>query len=316
MNENKKSKTQEPVYPIKAVALKTGLTTHTIRVWERRYGIINPKRTETNRRLYSEKDVEKLLLLKRATQAGHSIGQLSELSKEALEGLVREQKIVRPKHSAESQLKGNEPPELYTKASINAALRFNNDELENILTEASVNFSQPVLVDKIVIPILHELGEEWFRGDMRVAQEHSASATIRTFLGRLLNTIIVPDNAPVLVTATVAGLFHEFGALLAAISAASQGWKAKYLGPNLPAEEIVYAVREMNAKAVLVSIVYPPADKGVIEQFIHLRRLLPDHVHILVGGHSVQSYRETLESMGAKVLENMESLREELMMLR
>ena len=291
-----------PMYPIKAVALKTGLTTHTIRVWERRYGIINPQRTESNRRLYSEEDVETLLLLKRATQAGHSIGQLSKLSKDALENLVREQQIIR-KPSKDTMMKRDGSPDTYVKSAIDAAMHFNNDELETILTEASVNFSQPVLVDRVVIPILHELGDQWFSGELRIAQEHGASATLRTFLGRLLNTIIVPDNAPLVVTATVAGLFHEFGALLAAISAASQGWRAKYLGPNLPAEEIAYAVREMNAKVVVISIIYPPADKGVIEQFKHLHRLLPEDVKILVGGYSADSYRETLDAINATHLD-------------
>lgn len=296
--------------------MKTGLTTHAIRVWERRYEIIKPERTESNRRLYTEQEVEKLLLLKRATQAGHSISQLAKMDTKTIKELVREQPVVRSRRPATVKVSGKQKPQDYVDQALDTVRRFNTQDLENILMEASVNLSQPVLVDQVVIPLLHQVGEEWFNGDVRVAQEHSASATLRTFLGRFLDSIITSEDAPLLVTATVSGLFHEFGALLAAISAASQGWNAKYLGPNLPPEEIVYAVREMNAKAVLISIVFPPSDKAVEHQIENLGKLIPEEVPLLVGGRAVMSYTQVLDNVNAVILKDMADLRQELRMLR
>ena len=64
---------------MKLVARRTGLSAHVIRVWERRYGAVTPVRTGTNRRLYTEEDIERLSLLRRLTEAGHNIGNVAAL---------------------------------------------------------------------------------------------------------------------------------------------------------------------------------------------------------------------------------------------
>jgi MerR family transcriptional regulator, light-induced transcriptional regulator len=67
-------------YPIKVVSQMTGLSVHVIRAWEKRYNVVEPDRTETNRRLYSEEDIEKLKLLNDALHLGHHIGGIANLS--------------------------------------------------------------------------------------------------------------------------------------------------------------------------------------------------------------------------------------------
>lgn len=304
------------MYPIKAVSLKTGLTTHTIRVWERRYEIIKPMRTDTNRRLYSEEDVQKLTLLKKATQAGHSIGQLSGLPFDEVKRLVNEQEVAREIPSLQQSDLDDKSAMQYVQAAMQATEEFDNEALDNILTQASVNFSQPVLIDHVVVPFLNAIGEKWFQGDVRIAQEHAASAVVRTFLGRMLNSIRILERGPKLITATVSGLHHEFGAMIVAISAATQGWQSHYLGANLPAEEIAYSAKKMTAKAVVISIVYPPNDDLVREQLLHLRRLLPENIPLLAGGRAVDSYNETLRHINAQIINTMAALREKLIELR
>jgi MerR family transcriptional regulator, light-induced transcriptional regulator len=76
------------------VAHRTGLTSHVIRVWEKRYAAVSPLRTSTNRRLYLDSDVERLQLLRRATLAGHSIGQIARLPTEGLRALVAADETV------------------------------------------------------------------------------------------------------------------------------------------------------------------------------------------------------------------------------
>ena len=67
-------------YPIKVVSQMTGLSVHVIRAWEKRYHVVEPDRTDTNRRLYSVDDIEKLRLLNDASHLGHNIGRLANLS--------------------------------------------------------------------------------------------------------------------------------------------------------------------------------------------------------------------------------------------
>lgn len=304
------------MFTIKYVSQRTGLTTHAIRVWERRYGVVKPIRTDTNRRLYSEEDVKKLELLKQATLTGQPIGQLVDMSPAELENLVRDSLPTAHPRPQTPQIAYGESTDHFVATALDAAKAFDLKNLETILDEAAVNFSQPELIDKIIIPFLHQVGEEWFNGEMRVAQEHGASEVIRRFIGRLINGSHVAENAPLLITATVAGLFHEFGAMLAAVAAASQGWRADYLGTNLPAEEIIFAVRRKNARAVAISIVYPPDDLAVTEQLLRLSALLPKNVQLLFSGWSAKSYEESLAGSGALFLPDMAALRAHLLRLR
>lgn len=303
------------MYTIKAAALRTGLTTHTIRVWERRYKIIQPVRTDTNRRLFSEQDVKVLSLLKKATTAGHSIGQLSRLPIEEIERLVRELNSAQSADSTSFSY-DDQTPAYFVEAALSAAADFKDELLDDILTQASVNFGQPTLIDQVIVPFLNALGEKWFDGSVRIAHEHAASAVVRSFLGRLLSDIRTLEQGPVLLTATLAGLQHEFGAMLAAIAAAAQGWRSHHLGANLPVEEIVFSAQKMNAQAVALSLIYPPADEQVAEQLRLLRRLLPDGTAIIVSGRALDSYAEILTGINALVCRNMPELREHLLSLR
>lgn len=76
-------------YSMKMVSKLSGLTPYVIRTWERRYGMVEPGRTDTNRCLYSEEEVDRLILLRRATEDGHSIGSIARLGDAELENLTR-----------------------------------------------------------------------------------------------------------------------------------------------------------------------------------------------------------------------------------
>src|SRR5512137_1913603 len=75
-------------HPIQLAARLTGLSTHVIRIWEQRYHAVEPKRTPTNHRLYSQNDIERLSLLRDVTRAGHNIGQMARLSNDKLRALA------------------------------------------------------------------------------------------------------------------------------------------------------------------------------------------------------------------------------------
>ena len=75
-------------YPIQVVVRETGLTAHVLRVWERRYRAVVPQRTDTQRRVYSDEDVERLKLLRQLTLMGHPIGSVANLPREELKARV------------------------------------------------------------------------------------------------------------------------------------------------------------------------------------------------------------------------------------
>jgi DNA-binding transcriptional MerR regulator/methylmalonyl-CoA mutase cobalamin-binding subunit len=304
-------------HPIRVVARRTGLSAHVIRAWEKRYRAVEPKRTPTQRRVYSIEDLERLILLRRATLAGRSIGQIAKLPTAELQRIVEEDESASPARPvAPVSLEPSAEGEPQLEAAIEAARRLDTESLQRALDRASVSLSRPALMDRVIIPLMHRIGDAWREGSLRVAHEHLASAVVRSFLGTLDGAFAVPQTAPELVITTPTGQLHEIGALLAAATAASEGWRATYLGPSLPAEEIAAAVRQTQARAVALSIVYPGDDPHIGAELQRLYQLVGPKTAILVGGRSAARYRGALEAIGARHLSDYQSLRSALESLR
>ncbi len=304
-------------YTMKVVARRTGLTPHAIRVWERRYGAVQPVRTATNRRLYSSADIERLSLLKKATAAGHSIGQIAGLSNRDLAELLVGEFDLAPRAEDTSKAQGPESTvEALLSDALDAIRDLDADGLQHLLTRAAVSLSQPVLIEKMLLPLLRGIGDLWHGGELRIAHEHLASAVIRTFMGGLARGGRSHDNGPVLIVATPTGQLHEFGALMVAAAAASQGWQVRYLGCDLPAEEIAGAAAQARARAVALSIVYPADDPRLPLELRALGRYLLPGVALMAGGRAAASYAEALHDIGAVRLENLTDLQQYLASLR
>lgn len=135
---------------------------------------------------------------------------------------------------------------------------------------------------------------------MRPANEHLASMVIRRTLSWLIESGTRSEAAPALVVTTPAGQTHEFGALLAAATAASHGWRVVYLGTSLPAIEIASAAVQSRAQAVAVSLVYPSDDPTIPKELSELRAALPAGISILAGGGASAAYTAALEAIGAR----------------
>jgi MerR family transcriptional regulator, light-induced transcriptional regulator len=297
------------MHPIKYVAKMTGLSPHVIRVWERRYGAISPSRTETNRRLYSDADIEKLTLLRRATDAGHNIGQLIKMSAEQLKKIADPDAAParRPAEAAHAL-----PLDVLLAGCLDAVHRLDGHALENLLGQTAVHHSQQVVVEKLIVPLMEKIGDQWSDGTLRPAHEHLATAIVRSFVANLAGTYRPDESAPRLVVTTPAGQWHEIGALLVTASASAMGWRTTYLGPNLPADEIAGAVDQNSAQVIALSIVYPGDDPNVGHELRKLRRAVGDGVKILVGGRVAGNYQKAIDDIGATHIVDILHLRAEL----
>ena len=121
---------------------------------------------------------------------------------------------------------------------LRAARRLDAAELQAVLERAAVTLGVPVFLDEIVAPAVERIGHGWAEGSVSVAQEHMATAVFRRVLGWLLGVYEVEGPAARLVVATPPGQIHELGALLVAVSAAAEGWRVTYLGPDMPVPPI------------------------------------------------------------------------------
>lgn len=294
----------EVQHSIKLAARKSGLTPHVIRIWEKRYHAVSPDRTDTNRRRYSEAEIERLSLLRAATHAGHSIGNIARLSIEKLRELVGElpptptTSVTPPKQSANKAV----------AEGMTAIEDVNGPKLDEILGRAAVALGPHGLLEKVVAPLAQKIGDHWRDGTITAAQEHFASAAIRNFLVRNSRPYAMNGSAPTIVVGTPAGQLHELGAVMVAAAANDMGWRVIYLGTSLPAVEIAGAAIRHKARAVALSIVFPGDDPHLPQELESLRQHLPAEVAIIAGGKAADSYASALKTIQATKAEDLREL--------
>ncbi|HSU15622.1 MerR family transcriptional regulator [Longimicrobium sp.] len=293
---------REPRHPIRVVSERTGLSPDVLRAWEKRYGAVAPPRREgAGQRLYSDADVERLRLLRRATAAGRSIGHVAALSDRELEQLVREDEAQRAVPSAAAPQQGGGAAAAHVRIAMAAAREMDGPALEAALRRALVLGGAETFIDDVAPPFLRAVGDAWEDGSLTVAHEHLASAVMRRVLGIVAEAGPAAGAAPVVVVATPAGQVHELGAMLAAASAMSAGWRVVYLGADLPADEVARAARETGAEAVALSIVLGDG-RAAADEVRALRRALPPHVPVIAGGAGARAVASSIGEAGLRVL--------------
>lgn len=306
-------------YPIKAVSKLTGLTAHAIRAWEKRYSAVKPIRNSKNRRLYTEEDIERLRLLKIATDFGHSIGQIANLPKSELVEITKSYREMKldaiPTEHVVSTL-SNSRLEHHYQNCLSAVFKLDPDSLRSAMQNAAVDLGQISLTENIIVPLMQKIGDLWCEGSLRVAQEHLASEVVKSYFGNVINSVNSSRLAPRILVTTPSGQFHEIGAMLAAATASSEGWNDIYLGPNTPADEIAGAARRNQVKVVALSIVYPEDNSHLIHELENLGKYLLKEIILVVGGRASEGYRQILDEIGAVCLNDIPSFRRELQSLR
>ncbi|MDE3157077.1 MAG: MerR family transcriptional regulator [Acidobacteriota bacterium] len=279
---------RQPKYPIRAVSKLTGVSIDTLRAWERRYRAVAPSRDERGR-LYSEADVLRLRLLQRAVTSGHSIGRLASLSDAALQQLAGAQ----PAAAAPA-------PAMLTldHAAFTAALaRFDSVAVDRELARLAGVMAPDHLLCDVLLPTLHAVGSDWNGRRGGIAYEHMTSAAMRHLLGSFLRFYAPPEAAVRLLFATPAGDRHEIGILAAAMLTASRGLGVSYVGADLPADQIVEAVRAAGASVLVLGVTLSenPALEGELETIV---RDLPAGVELWSGGPAAESHSRLLSTRG------------------
>ena len=274
----------EARHPIRVVAERTGLSPSVLRAWERRYHVVEPERSEAGQRLYSDADIERLALLAKAGSAGRSVGQVASLELGALRALV-----------AEDAEHGPARPTLafeYRERAFTAVTEMGPTRLQTVLRSAVFSLGAFAYLDDVAAPLLRRIGDAWHAGEIGIAHEHAASAVMRGTLEWLIESLAVPDDAPVVVLACAVQERHELGAMLAAGAAANEGWRVIYLGADVPAADIAAAARRHAARVVGVSVIAPVSSSATRSELAALRIQLPRRTALLVGGDGAASLGE------------------------
>ncbi len=304
-------------FPIQAVVRETGLTAHVLRVWEKRYGAVVPKRTKTERRSYSEADIRRLKLLREATLQGHSIGNVAKLPNEKLKALLKRKAghVSNSSSRAVARMK-SEIDSPVIRDCIKAVRAFDEDALNTLLSRVVLESGATALLRHVIAPLTQRLGDLWSEGSLKMAHEHFATAAIRSFLLNPSRRYAGATFPATLIAATPQGQLHELGAVMATSLAAEQGWHAIYLGASLPAAEIAGAALQNKARAVVLSIIYPEDDPNVEVELHDLRRFLPANVALLICGQAAVRYRAAIDGIGGILVRDLTQLQVELATIR
>lgn len=264
------------LYSIKAAAQATGLSVETLRAWERRYRVVEPKRDASGRRGYTACDVSRLRTLREITECGHPIGKLAQLSGEQLSRLLAEGEAAQPP--------GQQPAAALVARILCAVERYDPADCDQAVAAAFALLPAADAARSVLAPALREVGERWHRGEFTVGQERILSGSARQRLAGLLNTFCGGARGPGIVFATLSGEQHELGALTHAMLAASRQMRAHYLGTDMPPDELGNFARRVGAAAVAVSLVMPAALDEGLRQLQALRRDLPASCELWIGG--------------------------------
>lgn len=300
---------EENLHPIKVVSIRTGLSAHVLRIWEKRYGAVTPKRTGSNRRLYNDEDIQRLTYMRLASERGHRIGQLAKMSYAELKELIHEDQQVEKNQqfNPNTFTKPLTPSEVVSKCLV-ATKELDEVALVNNLRAGAVQFGHQGLIEKVIGPLAKTIGEQWLGGNLKVAHEHFSSAIIRQFLCEIGRPYVTDPLAPKMIIATPSGQLHELGAAMVYAAGSSVGWNCKYLGSNINAEEIAGAATQISAKAVALSIVYPADDPKLPDEIGRLHDYLPPSTCIILGGKSAYAYASVKSKSQARNIHNIDSI--------
>lgn len=301
----------EPRHPIRVVAQRTGLTPATLRAWERRYGVVEPDRSEGGQRLYSDRDVERLNRLRLLSEAGRPISLVAALGDAQAEALLLEDRTQRRSVApGPGDAEGATGPA--ASGIVDAAYRrvaaLDGDGLEAALRRAAVRLGARAFLEEVLGPLLHRIGVAWAQGELGTAEEHLCTTVTERVLAWLTEPAAADPGSPRIVVATLSGERHGLGARLVAAAAGLEGWHVTHLGVDLPARDIAGAVRTLGAAAVALSLVNADTLPGTAKALAELHQGLPEGTAILLGGAVASRLDPDALPEGAEVITGLGAL--------
>jgi len=234
---------------------RTGVSPELLRAWERRYGLLQPVRSQGGLRLYRPQDLERVLRMQQHLADGLAAAEAA--------GLVAE---------GESCSEGLAFDAARVRSELGAALEaFDESAAQSILDSVISTATLDTTLSEVVLPYLHELGLRWERGEVAVAQEHFATSVLRGRLLGLGRGWGRGYGARALL-ACLPGEQHDLGLIAFGLALRSRNFRIDYLGGDMPIESVAYAADVVDPAAVVLSAVKPGAFRSFRDELKDLAR--------------------------------------------
>jgi len=276
------------MYTIGQAAIRAGVSVPLLRAWERRYGIVRPERTASGYRLYDEASIARVRAMRVLVDAGWSPSQAARHIE--VEGGVLPPMAAPggPESTSSTAESFPRPPDRRQAADfVGSAAAMDETRVESILDDILASGSFERAVDDRLMPALRALGEAWAAGEVSVAAEHAAShAVLRRLSAAFEAAGTGAVGRPVLV-GLPPGSRHELAALAFATAVRRRGVGVVYLGPDVPLQSWVDAVRRTKAQAIVIGA--PTTnDLGPAQEVARVGLAL-DGVVVAIGGAAATS---------------------------
>lgn len=214
-------------FSIKDIEAVSGIRSHTLRIWEQRYGIISPKRTESNIRYYDDDDLKFILNISILNKHGYKISEISRMNRQEINDLIL-------------QISGNNNTyDNQVKSLISSMLSFDEYAFHNILTTNIIQIGLEQTMMRIVFPFLNEAGILWQVGSIHPSHEHFASNIIKQKLYVAIDGNVgrYAENRKRFLLFLPEYEQHTLGLLFANFILRSRGHEVLFLGQEVPMKD-------------------------------------------------------------------------------
>ncbi len=279
--------TQPPMiqYSIKDLEQLTGIKAHTIRIWEKRYQLIEPERTSTNIRYYSDNDLKRLLNVSILNRNGFKISTIVTMNNDEINEHILE--ISETSNDSDNQI----------EQLIVAMIELDEQRFERVLSTSVIKLGFDDTVIKVLYPFFEKIGLLWQIGTIIPAQEHFVSNLIRQKLiiaidGQSGNT---KTSAYTFLMFLPSNEWHELGLLFYSYLIKKCGYKVIYLGQSVPFEDLMEVSRKQKIDYLFTSITTPLTQKKYAD-YIHQLSSVFSSQTIYITGYQTHEYNIELPS--------------------
>ena len=262
-------------FSIKDLENLSGIKAHTIRIWEKRYNLLEPKRSDTNIRAYNTQNLQKILNISLLNQQGLKISKIADLSEEQINEKVRE------------YISQNESSEHAVNDFKMAMINFDQEQFDNTYNQLLAQYSFRDIFFKVVIKFLEDIGNLWTSNTITPAHEHFIFSLIKQKLLINIERVQTPTkvNGKTFVLFLPINEIHDLGLLYIHFELLLKGYRSIYLGPNVPVDNLL-ELQKIFEETEFVSYftIYPQADdcEAYISDLLkHVLTERNEKVHIL-----------------------------------
>lgn len=270
-------------YTIQEVETRTEVPAGTLRQWERRYGVPQPERSESGFRLFSDRDIARIEVMKRYIGDGVPAARAAEFAK----------------HDHSAELSPARSTETLRQALVVAFLQIDEAKASQVLSEAHALHPLSKVLTEVMQESVVVLGGLWHAGKLDIATEHFASNFIQAKLRSLLVSGAQVEKGPKVIVACAPLEQHELGPLTLAVLLRRSGCNVVYLGANTPLKDLREMAQKVKPVAILISATTSQALEQLIENKDHLRNIAP---HLVFGGLAFKDKLDSAELLGGHLL--------------